>query len=39
MLNDSRAFLKQSRRIALWEINDLMDHFEELLVNRIITAP
>ena len=38
LLNDSRAFGEQSRRIALWEINDLRDHLKELLVNMIITA-
>lgn len=38
-LNDSRAFPEQSRRIALWEINDLRDHCKELLLNRIVTEP
>lgn len=36
MFNGSRIFLEQCRRIALWEINDIRGHFEELLVNGII---
>lgn len=34
MFNGSRIFLEQG--IALWEINDIRGHFEELLVNGII---
>lgn len=36
MLNGSRIFLEQCRRIALWEINGIRGHFEDLLVNGII---